>query len=101
MSTRLEMFHYHTGIYIYYYYYCSVGGSHGRDRMVVGYTTTHMQSVPFITKVFNATFYVIKFYQSLEVSAVSSTNKTDHYNITEILLKVVLYTITLILSAVS
>jgi len=26
-------------------------GCHGRDRMVVGFTTTYMQSVPIITNV--------------------------------------------------
>jgi hypothetical protein len=29
----------------------SIGGRRGRDRMVVGFTTTYMQSVPFTSKV--------------------------------------------------
>jgi len=45
---------------------------HGRDRMVVGFTTTYAISTP-----------------------VSFTSKTDRHDITEILLKVALNTITL------
>ena len=45
-----------------------------------------MQSVPITTNVV-----------SLKPTPVSSTNKTDHHDITEILLKVVLNTITLTL----
>jgi hypothetical protein len=45
-----------------------------------------MQSVPITTNVV-----------SLNPTPVSSTNKTDHHDITEILLKVVLNTITLTL----
>ena len=46
-----------------------LGSRRGRDHMIIGYTTT----------------------------SVSSTNKTDHHNIAEILLKVALNTITLTL----
>jgi hypothetical protein len=61
MSTRLEMFHYHTGIYIYiYYYYCS----HGRDCMVVGYTTTLAISAFHHLK-YSMQLYVIKFISDL------------------------------------
>ena len=84
-------------------------GRRGRDRMVVGFTT--MQSVPIITNVVSSSsvhgkvyrysiqYYVIKFVSDLwQVSgySVSSTNKTDRLDITEILLKVALNTITLI-----
>ena len=48
-----------------------------RDRMVVGFTTTYMQSVPIIG------------------TSVSSTNKNDRHYITELMLKVALNTITL------
>jgi hypothetical protein len=66
-----------------------------------------MQSVPITSNVLssNPAHYVIKFVTDLRqvcgfllVTPVSSTNKTDHHNITEILLKVVLNTITLILT---
>jgi hypothetical protein len=49
-------------------------GHHGRDRMVDGFTTTYAIS------------------RSVVFSK-SSTNKTDHHDITEILLKVALNTI--------
>jgi hypothetical protein len=67
----------------------------------------HVQSVPFITKVVisnpahdevhSIQHYVIKFVNDAFFSCVpvSSTNKTDHYEITEILWKVTLNTITL------
>ena len=65
-----------------------------------------MQSVPITTKVVNPTHgevysiqhYVIKFVSDLRQvggSPVFSTNKTDCHDITELLLKVVLNTITL------
>jgi hypothetical protein len=66
------------------------GGIHGHDRMV--------------GKVYSLKNNVKKFCQSLAAGQwfspgipVSSTNKTDHHNITEILLKVALNTITLTL----
>ena len=65
-----------------------------------------MQSVPITTKVvssnpvhdevYSMQHYVIKFVSELIgqwFSPVSSTNKTDHHDIDEILLKVVLSTI--------
>ena len=66
-----------------------------------------MQSVPIITKVvslnpvhgevYSIQHYVIKFVSDFlwfsPGTPVSSTNKTDHHNITEILLKVALNTI--------
>ena len=52
----------------------------GRDRMVVGFTTTREISV-------------IKCVNDCGESMVSSTNKTDCHGITEILLKVALNTI--------
>ena len=70
-----------------------------------------MQSVPITTKVvssnpvqgevYSIQIYVIKFVSGLQQvggffpgTPVSSTNKTDHNDITEILLKVALNTIT-------
>jgi hypothetical protein len=85
-------------------------GRHGRDRMVVEFTTTvPVQSVPITTKVvslnpvhgevYSIQHYVIKFVSDLwqvdDFSPVSSTNKTDRHDVTEILLKVLLNTITL------
>jgi hypothetical protein len=84
-----------------------------RDRMVVGFTTicAISQSVPITTnfvslnpangEVYLIQHYVIKVVSGLRQvwfspgSPVSSTNKTDCHNITEILLKVALNTITL------
>ena len=70
-----------------------------------------MQSVPITTKVvssnpvhgeaYSIQHYVIKsvsgwwFFQVIRPYPVSSTSKTDHHNITEILLKVTLSTINL------
>jgi hypothetical protein len=73
-------------------------GCHGRDHVVVGfktiYTTNVVSSKPAIQH------YVIKFVSDLrQISGfppgipVSSTNKTDGHDITEILLKVALNTI--------
>ena len=68
-------------------------GRRGRDHMVIGFTTT-MLCLPITTK------YVIKFCEWLETgwwfspgTPVSSTDKTDHHDITEILLKEALSTI--------
>ena len=73
----------------------------GRDRMGVGFTTTYAISAHHhyhcefelrSSKVY-AIHYVIKFASNLRYivsqwsSPVSSTNKTDRYDITEILLK--------------
>ena len=79
------------------------GGRHGRDRMVVGFTTTYcMQSVSITTEVvslnpahgevYSIQHYVLKFVSDLRQvgGPVSSINKTACHNITEILLKVVL-----------
>jgi hypothetical protein len=88
-------------------------GDH-RDRIVVGFITTNVpvQSLPKIPKVVSSNpahdgevhmiqHYVIKFVSDLrQVDGillsilVSSTNKTDSHDITEILLKVVLNTTT-------
>ena len=83
-------------------------GSRCRDRMVVGFTTTYMQSVPITTDVVGSTpaqgdvYNVIcdKVCQQLAtgrwfslITPVSSSNKSHRHNITEILLKVPLNTI--------
>jgi hypothetical protein len=78
--------------------------------MVVGFTTTSMQSVPIITEVMSSNpvqdemysiqHHVIQFVNDLRQvwfspgTPVSSTNKTDRHDKTEILLKVALNTIT-------
>ena len=57
-----------------------------------------VSSNPVHGKVYSIQHYVIEFASDLWFSPctkVSSTNKTDHYNITEILLKVALNTINL------
>ena len=71
-------------------------GRHGRDRMVVVFTTTYAISAE-VDEVYSIQHYVIKVCQWLAIgkwfssgSPVSSTNKTDRHDITEILLKVAL-----------
>jgi hypothetical protein len=71
--------------------------------MVVGFATTcaisayHHKSFEFHGKVNSIQHYMIKFVSDLRqvggFSSVSSTNKTDRHDITEILLKVALNTI--------
>jgi hypothetical protein len=79
----------------------------GRDRMVVGFTTTHAISAHHqwccefeYRSGRGVQYYVIKVCQWLATGRwfslglpVSSINKTDHDDITEILLKVALNTI--------
>jgi len=74
------------------------GGRRGRDRIVGGFTTT-CAKVPITTKVVSSnpamarcTRYNITDKVCLG-TPVSSTNKTDRHDITEILLKVALNTI--------
>ena len=77
-----------------------------RDHMVVGYLQLYVHLVPITTKVvssnpihdkvYSIQHYTIKFSSDLrQVCGFLwfSTNKTDHHNITEILLKVALNTI--------
>ena len=86
-------------------------GHRGRDRMVVEFTTTYAISAyrherceleSHSGEVYSIQHYVIKFFTNLRQvgfslgTMVSFTNKTDFNDITEILLKVVLNTITLI-----
>ena len=75
----------------------------GRDRMVVGFTTTyaistyhhlHWEFEPHSGEVYSIQHYVIKFVSDLG-TLVSIINKTDRQDITEILLKVALNTINL------
>ena len=84
-------------------------GRHGRDRIVVGFTTTCAKAVPITTKVVSLNpvhgkVYSIQHYViNLSVLAsgqwfspgtpISFTNKTDRHDIIEILLKVALSTI--------
>jgi hypothetical protein len=67
-------------------------GRRGNDRMVVGFTTSYVVS----SNLNQGEMYNI-MWSSLSVvfsgSSGSSTNKTDHHDITEILLKVALNTI--------
>ena len=85
-------------------------GRCGRDCMVVGFTnylcnlhitTNVVSSNPANGKVYTIQHYVIKFVSDLRQVGgflrVSSTNKTDRHDITEILLKVELNTLTLLL----
>ena len=82
----------------------------GCDRMVVGYTTTcvfsayhrksFVSSNPLHNEGYSNQHYVIKFSKTCEYvgvffpdTSVSSINKTDHHDRTEILLKVTLNTI--------
>ena len=76
-------------------------GRRGRDRMVVWYITgLHMQSVPIRRGVLNTTLcdevcqWLVAGRWFSPGTPVSSTNKTDHHDIAEILLKMVLNTIT-------
>jgi hypothetical protein len=86
-------------------------GRHGCDLIVVGFTTTyaisayHHWSCEFESRsdeMYSIQHYVIKVWQWLAKgwwfspgTPVSSSNKTDHHNIAEILLKVALNTTTL------
>ena len=60
-----------------------------------------MSSNPALGEVYSIHHYVIKFISDLQQSvgsSVSSTNKTDHHDTTEILLKVALNTVALTLT---
>ena len=60
----------------------------GRDRMVVGFTTTcAVQSVPITTKVVSSNPIHGEVY-SIQHYVIKVVSKTDRHNITEILLKV-------------
>jgi len=66
----------------------------------VPFTTKAVSSIPVHSEVYSIQHYVIKFVSDLQQvwwfspgTSVSSTNKTDRHDITEILLKVALYTI--------
>ena len=91
-----------------------IGGHHGRDRMVVGFTATcaisayHHWSCEFESHswrgVLNTSLcdkvchWLATGQWFSQVTLVSSTNKTDRHDITEILLKVALNSITLTLT---
>ena len=94
-------------LYLLHVHIILPGAVFGRDRMVVGFTTTNVpvQSVPITTKVVSSnpvhgdclldTTLCDKICQWLATgrwfcpgTSVSSTNKTDRNDITEILLKV-------------
>jgi len=101
------MFNFHCSIVTY----SKLGGHHGHEHMVDGFTTT-CAKVPNTTnvvslnpthgEVYSIQHYVIKyvsdFWQAGEWfspgTPVSSTNKTNRHSITEILLKVALNIIT-------
>jgi hypothetical protein len=91
-----------------------MGGRRGRDRMVVGFATTYMQSVPITSKVvssnpvhgevYSIQYYVIKFVSDWRQVGgfspgipVSFTNKTKLHDVIEIYLKNALNTIILTL----
>ena len=89
------------------------GARRGRGRTVVRFITSHAISAyhhkrfkfeSHSSEEYSIQYYVIKFVSDLRQgwlyslgTPASSTNKTDCHNITEILLKVVLNTLTLIL----
>jgi hypothetical protein len=85
----------------------NISGRRCRDRMVVGFTTTfainayhHWSEFESHSgMVYSIQHYVIKFISDLRQfspsTLISSTNKTDRHEITEILLIVALNTITL------
>jgi hypothetical protein len=91
--------------------YCTFRGHHGCDHMVVGFTTTysissyHHWSREFESRSWRGVLDITlcdKVCQWLAAgpglsprTPVSSTNKIDHHNVTEILLKVALNSITL------
>jgi hypothetical protein len=85
------------------YHWSWGGGRRGRNRTVVGFTTTPMQPVPITTDVVSSnsdqgTVYNIVCHWLAAGrgfspgTPVSSTNKTARHDITEILLKVALST---------
>jgi hypothetical protein len=105
-------------LFIFIYYICNVGliqnislniflkvwGRHGRERMVVGFTTTCAIKVvgsnPVDGEVYSIQHYVIKFVSDLRqvggflrVLRFPPPIKIDRHDITEILLKVALNTI--------
>jgi hypothetical protein len=98
-------------------YSVSILGKGGRDRMVVGFTTTcaisgyphrsceveprSWQGVLDTTLCDKVCQWFAAGRWFSPGNQVSTTNKTDHHNITEILLKVALNTITLNLSYIS
>ena len=67
--------------------YYIVGGCHGCNRIVVGFTITYAVTIKVVSS--NPTHGKVWW--------VSSTSKTNCHDITEILLKVVLNTVTLVL----
>jgi hypothetical protein len=97
------MFNFHSSIVTY----SKLLARHGREHMVDGFTTT-CAKVPNTTnivslnpthgEVYSIQHYVIKYVSDFcqagqwfsPGTPVSSTNKTDHHNIAEILLKVAL-----------
>ena len=79
-------------------------GHRSRNRMVVGFTITCStkavlhQRCEFVSRSWRGVFYATlceKVSVTCDRSVVFSTNKTDHHDITEILLKVAVTTITL------
>ena len=91
-------------VYLYQFIQHSFNNSRGhcgRDRMIVGFTTTYAVSdyhhwcCGFDSHSRRGVqHYMIKFVSDLrQVMVFSSTNKTDHHDIAEILFKVALNTI--------
>ena len=82
------------------FFYC-LSGRRGHHRMVIGFITTYAISVYHHSRcevesspgeVYSIQYNVIKFVSDLRLfspgTPVSSTNKTDRHNVTEILLTV-------------
>jgi hypothetical protein len=104
--------HFHDAIFYHVRPMYLFSGRHGRDRMVVG-NYLYNQCISPLTLWVRIPLrlgkpiqhYVIQVCECLAAglwfslgTLVSSTNKTDHHNITKILLLVTLNTITLILA---
>ena len=97
-------------LYLFFVQFLSIiEDRRGRDRIVVGFTTLSMQSVPITTGVVSSNLDQGEVYNIIDKvcqwltsgrwfspgTPVSSTNKTDRRDIVEILLKVALSTIKL------
>jgi len=98
-------------VYLLFKHGTEKGERRGRDRIVVGFTTTCaisatkvVSSNPTLGEVYSIQHYVIMFirylwqvFGFLRVLRFSFTNKTDRQNIVGMLMKVALNTITLTL----
>ena len=87
-------------VYIFRYrprseYAWTLSNLHLTLKVAPSYTTKVVSSSPIHVELYSIQHYVIKFVSDLRQVVVSSTNKTDCHDISEILLKVALNTINL------